>query len=143
MLWLKALHFISLLVWCATLLYLPGLFLLHRHAQTRSQYHRARVMTRFTFAMLASPAAVIAIISGTGLVFARMVQGEWLIWKLLLVALMVCFHLYCGSQVVRLGHRIGLVSPARLTAQIAVPVMLMSAVFWLALAKPAGIFSPA
>ncbi|WP_158213288.1 CopD family protein [Pigmentiphaga sp. NML080357] len=137
MLWLKALHFVSLLVWCGSLLYLPGLFLMHAHAATRSQYHRVRVMTRFTFAVVASPAAILAVVSGTALVFVRMAQGEWLMWKLLLVTLMVFFHLYCGSQVARLGARLAIASPSRLALQLAVPACLMTAVLWLALAKPA------
>jgi len=136
MLWLKALHFVSLLIWCASLLYLPGLFFMHAQASSRSRYHRVRIMTRFTFAALASPAAILAVLSGTTLVFLRMAQGEWLMWKLLLVTLMVFFHLYCGGQVSRLAGRSAVSSRWGLALQLAAPAALMTAVFWLALAKP-------
>jgi len=137
MLWLKALHYVSLLVWCAALLYLPGLFIMHAQADTRSRYHRVRIMTRFTFAVVASPAAILAVVSGTGLAYLCMVRDEWLVAKLLAVTLMVFFHLYCGSRVAGLGNRVAGLSRVRLALQIAIPACLMTMVFWLALAKPA------
>lgn len=132
---LKALHIVALVIWCGGLFYLPGLFMLHPRAMDGATYHRLRMLTRFTFAFIVSPAAIIAIISGTALVYLRNAGGEWLMWKLLLVTLMVFFHLYCGGLVAQLrdpkAH-----GRAWSAALLVVPSILIPLVLWMVLGKP-------
>lgn len=132
----KTLHIISLLIWCAGLLYLPGLFMMHPRATRPATFHRVRVMTRFTFAYVISPAAVIAILSGTALVYLREVHAEWLMWKLLAVTLMVFFHLYCGGLVGLLGKERRSYSWSFHATLVAVPAVIIPTILWLVMAKP-------
>jgi len=138
MIWLKALHISALTLWCAGLFYLPGLFMLHPRTRSHADYHRLRIMTRYSFIMVISPAAVIAIISGTLLVYVRGLQGEWLAMKLVAVTLMVFFHLYCGGILAKLRDpkERGMRHPLIHLATVIVPTILIPLVLWLVLAKP-------
>ncbi|WP_420225044.1 CopD family protein [Pigmentiphaga litoralis] len=133
---IKALHIAALVIWCGGLFYLPGMFMLHPRASDRADFHRLRMLTRFTFAFIVSPAAVIAIISGTALVHYRHASGEWLMWKLLFVCLMVFFHLYCGGLVARLGRERNAHGRSWSAALLAVPSLLIPLVLWMVLGKP-------
>jgi putative membrane protein len=138
MIWLKALHISALVIWCAGLFYLPGLFMLHPRTRDHADYHRLRIMTRYSFIMVISPAAVIAIISGTLLVYVRGLQGDWLAAKLVVVTLMVFFHLYCGGVLAKLRDpKVGSMRrPLLHLATVIVPAILIPLVLWLVLAKP-------
>src|SRR5690606_3654654 len=65
------------------------------------EFHRIRVMSRVAFVGIASPAAVIAIISGSALVYTLDASGGWLAAKLTVVAFMAIFHAYCGHKIGR------------------------------------------
>lgn len=135
--WLLFLHIASLVIWCAALFYLPVVFNANRNLK-RGSARRLRMMTRFAFIGLASPAAVLAIITGTALVYFTQASGSWLAAKLLLVALMAAFHVYCGHTLTLLGHE-GSHKQKRRGASlgmIVVPVLLIAGVLWLVLAKP-------
>jgi len=134
--WLKALHIVTLLVWCAGLFYLPGLFAAHPRTPIGPEFRRLRAITRFTFVVIASPAAVLAILSGTALVYATGVEGAWMVLKLGAVTLMVLFHLYCGRVLGLLGHSPASRSPAAHLALLLPPALLIPAVLWLVLGKP-------
>lgn len=138
MIWLKALHISALTIWCAGLFYLPGLFMLHPRTSDHADYHRLRIMTRYSFIMVISPAAVIAIITGTLLVYVRGLQGEWLAMKLVAVTLMVFFHLYCGGILATLRDpkARGMRHPLLHLALVIVPAILIPLVLWLVMAKP-------
>jgi putative membrane protein len=140
---IKALHIAALVIWCGGLFYLPGLFMLHPRAADQASFHRLRMLTRFTFAFVVSPAAVIAIISGTALVHYRQAHGEWLMWKLLLVCLMVFFHLYCGGLVARLGRERMAHGRTWSASLLAVPSLLVPLVLWMVLGKPSFLFAAA
>jgi len=135
--WIKALHLASLLVWCAGLFALPALLALFPGAPDRIERRRLLAATRFTFIAFASPAAVLAIASGTALIFLTGSYAPWMLAKLTLVAGMVFFHAGCGKLVLVL-HR----EPARWTrgahlALALVPLLLIPGVLWLVLAQPA------
>ncbi|MVW78278.1 hypothetical protein GOQ28_04995 [Bordetella sp. 02P26C-1] len=137
MAWLLFLHVAALTVWSAALLYLPVVFSMNRGLQ-RSAAVRLRVMTRLAFIALASPAAVLAIVTGSALVYITHATGIWLAAKLLLVALMAAFHVYCGRTLTVLGHE-GSDKKRRRSVGLwvlGVPVLLISGVLWLVLAKP-------
>ncbi len=134
---LKALHIVTLLVWCAGLLYLPGQFAAFRQARGKDEIQRMHIMTRMVFIVVTSPAAVLAIISGTALVAVTGQTGEWLALKLTAVGAMVLFHLYCGHIVERLDREPRLVRLRARLLLLIVPAVLIPLVIWLVMAKPA------
>lgn len=136
MAWLKALHIIFLILWCTGLFYMPALFAHYAGATDAREKHRMRIITRFTFIVIASPAAVLAIVTGTVLVYATAVQGVWLPAKLAVVALMGFFHVYCGRRVVELESGEHIAKRSFHIGLVLVPFILVSTVLWLVLAKP-------
>lgn len=136
MAWLKALHIATLLIWCAGLFYLPGLFAAHPGLKSRQEFRRLRIITRVTFVAITSPAAVVAILSGTALVYATGAHGAWMALKLAAVSLMVFFHLYCGRVLAQLGNAPAARSAAVHLLLLLPPTLLVPTVFWLVLGKP-------
>jgi len=93
---LKALHIASLALWCGALLVLPTLFR-HRgrvgEGLGADELHRT---VRAVFVGLASPAAVVAVGTGTGLIFVGNVFTPWMFLKLAAVAALVGMHVRAG-----------------------------------------------
>lgn len=135
---LMFLHVAALAIWCAALLYLPVVFSVNQGLR-RNAAIRIRIMSRLAFIGVASPAAVLAILSGTALVYFTQASGSWLAAKLLLVSLMAAFHVYCGRTLSSLGHEGHHKRRQRSAGRwpLAVPLLLIPAVLWLVLAKPA------
>ncbi len=93
----KLIHIAAIAVWAAGLLYLPGLFAAHpRCAGSTAEFQQLRRQTRLVYVALMSPAAVIAVISGTVLVFLAAALGGWIVLKLAAVTGMVLLHVYMG-----------------------------------------------
>lgn len=138
MAWLMTLHIVPLLVWSAGLFYIPALCSVDHRGVDRIAMERLRIQTRFLFIAVASPAAVLTILSGAVLVYATGASGVWFAAKLTVVASMAMFHGYCGHMLARLGHE-GL-HQKRLNAlsvwMLIVPALLIPTVLWLVLAKP-------
>lgn len=135
--WVMMAHIITLGLWSASLLLLAGMYAVGPDETDRADVHRHGVMCRYAFVVLASPAAVLAIITGSALVALRGVDGSWLLAKLAVVALLGLFHCHCGT----LLHKHGFESPRRNVVWrkpllIAIPVLLISLIFVLVLAKP-------
>ncbi len=103
MLWLKAFHIIFLVTWFAGLFYLPRLFVYHARIDSDpAGDQRFRVMERKLFWGIATPGGVLTIVFGLALMAgygsAAMSWG-WLHVKLVLVALLVAYHVWCGFLV--------------------------------------------
>jgi len=139
--WLKLLHIAFLAVWCGGLLALPGL--LAREYRTPAgeaeglghlwQYR----MSRFAYDMIVSPAAVVAIGSGTALLFVTKPLEGWMFVKLVAVAGLVVIHMGIGRVIDRIEA-----PDLRPTPLLAVLLLTAAAVFiglilWLVLQKPA------
>jgi protoporphyrinogen IX oxidase len=136
MVWLKAIHISALIVWCAGLLSLPGLLAAHHRIKGDWTFRRLRGMTRFSYIAVASPAAVIAIASGMGLIAFTDISGGWFPLKLSAVALMAVFHVYCG-HLRRVLHETPDALPGWLYRILpAAPLLLIPYVLWLVLARP-------
>jgi len=134
--WLKSIHIAALVFWCACLLYLPGLFAAHAQPLRRRDFHRLRAQTRMTYVGVASPAAVVAIVSGSALIYLRDVSGGWLPLKLTVVSAMVVLHLVDGWLVSWHRERGMSRHSFVLAALVAVPALLIGLVLWLVLARP-------
>ncbi len=141
--WMLLLHISALLVWSATLLYLPLLATrtLTRSPQLEVERCGFASLERLVFTHLATPAALLTILAGT-LVFLlnRTVDG-WLIIKLTLVTGLVVCHTLTGWLVLRVEAATGGSDTSRLLPWCGpvlalISAILMGGIVWLVLAKP-------
>ncbi|MEX0387257.1 protoporphyrinogen oxidase HemJ [Spiribacter onubensis] len=97
-LWVKSFHIISVVTWFAALFYLPRLFVYHAMAEDEPSRERFKVMERKLYRGIMNPSAIVAVGLGITLLVLQpfwLSQG-WLHVKILLVAALVIYHLYCG-----------------------------------------------
>jgi protoporphyrinogen IX oxidase len=98
MLWVKALHIVFMVTWFAGLFYLPRLFVYHALAEDPISIERFRVMERKLYWGIMTPGAVLTLVFGLWLWLGWFRgSGGWLHAKLALVALLVAYHVWCGS----------------------------------------------
>ncbi|MDN5848549.1 MAG: protoporphyrinogen oxidase HemJ [Nitrococcus sp.] len=98
-LWIKAFHIIFVIAWFAGLFYLPRLFVYHAMATDASSRERFKVMERKLYRGIMTPSGALTVIFGGWLLYlspAWLAQG-WLHLKLVLVALLIGYHVYCGK----------------------------------------------
>ncbi len=97
---IKSVHIIAMVAWFAGLLYLPRLFVYHAQAQEQADYQRFCVMERKLYKSIMTPAAMVTVVSGIGLMHFFISSGGslglWFILKLGCVTLLLVFHLRCG-----------------------------------------------
>lgn len=137
MAWLKFLHISALLIWCAGLVYLPGLLLAHRTMTNREDFIRIRNASRFSYNAITSPAAFLAIGAGTALLLLApgVLQG-WMFLKLALVGLLVMAHVQYGFVLTALSEPGAKPPRLRLLAVWMLVFVAMTAILWLVLEKP-------
>lgn len=97
MLWLKSFHIVFMVTWFAGLFYLPRLFVYHAMTGDETGIERFKVMERKLYYGIMTPGAVLTIASGALLWLYYGIGGGWLHAKLLLVALLIGYHLWCGK----------------------------------------------
>ena len=94
--WMKVVHILAIISWMAGLFYLPRLFVYHAENIGKIELPDVfKVMERRLLKAIMRPAAVVAIITGAGLIHLGgwdQSMPAWLWLKLLLVAAMVAFH---------------------------------------------------
>jgi uncharacterized membrane protein len=134
--WLKFLHVGALAVWCAGLIYLPVLLAAHRDVEGRGEFIRVRRATRLAFLVLLAPAAVLAVASGTALLFRADALHGWMFLKLACVGALIGAQLGLGAVLNRLAATDE--RPPRWLLPLSVPVLLgaMGSILWLVLAEP-------
>lgn len=103
----KALHLSMLIVWCGGLIVLPLMLARHDPAISASDYALIRHSTHLTYTMVVTPAAVLAVIAGTWLIFLREVFVPWLFGKLVFVALLLVLHAWIGHIIVSIAEEPG------------------------------------
>lgn len=134
--YLKAVHVTMLAFWCAGLFAIPLLFSRHGNVVGQEDYTRIRRLTHYGYIYVTTPFAVLAIASGTVLMFARDVFELWLFAKFLFVAALVVFHVWVGYTIVTVAETPGThhsVDPRR--PQIILMVTIIAILFFV-LAKP-------
>ena len=98
---LKAMHLIFMVTWFAGLFYLPRLFVYHAMSSDEISAERFKIMERKLYWGIATPGAVLTILFGLWMLwdYAWAIYGNmlWLHIKLLLIALMLGYHVYCGK----------------------------------------------
>ena len=102
MLWVKALHIVSLVCWLAGLFCLPRLFVYHAACEDEPGRQRFKIMERKLYRGITTPSMVATVVFGLWLIGYNiegyMSQG-WIHAKLLLVVLLIGYHFYCGHLV--------------------------------------------
>ena len=134
--WLKLLHISAVIVWCGTLLYLPTLIASAtgpRQAPLLEQAHQ-RVL-RSLFTLVVTPAALVAIASGTAIFVFMGPLTLWLIAKLAVVGLLVLSHATCGLLVLK-AERVETRLAGLCTAVTVISMAAIALVAWLVLRKP-------
>jgi putative membrane protein len=94
-LWLKALHVISVIAWMAGMLYLPRLFVYHAQATPGSEASETfKVMERRLLRAILNPAMAATFIFGIAMLVLEpaLLRQPWLHAKLALVLLLAALH---------------------------------------------------
>lgn len=131
-------HIAGLTVWCGTLLYLPALVAASETAAAPdlALAREPLPLARMLFNLVATPAALFAIFTGTALFLLGGILGVWLLLKLTAVAALVACHALCGALIMRRERnehtRLGLPCAALGVMSSS----LIATVLWLVLAKP-------
>ncbi len=102
MLWFKAIHIMFVVFWFAGIFYLPRLFVYHAMATDSISVERFKVMERKLYRGIMTPSAVVALTVGVVLLIASWdlyIRAGWMHAKLVLVAVLIGYHIYCGRIV--------------------------------------------
>lgn len=102
MLWIKAIHLMSMVTWFAGIFYLPRLFVYHAMAEDQPSIERFKVMERKLYRGITTPSMVVTLVFGFWLLGTNAefyLQQGWLHAKLVLIAILVGYHFACGSMV--------------------------------------------
>ncbi|MDH5483598.1 MAG: protoporphyrinogen oxidase HemJ [Gammaproteobacteria bacterium] len=99
MLWIKAFHVIFMVTWFAGLFYLPRLFVYHAMSDDATSIERFKIMERKLFYGIMTPGGIITLALGLWMLFDYALESysgsSWLDTKLLLVAILIGYHVYC------------------------------------------------
>jgi protoporphyrinogen IX oxidase len=135
--WLKFVHVAAISIWCAGLICLPGLYLQRAHVADRDSLHHLQRFVRFCYIVLISPAAFVAVATGTALIFVSQTFDLWFTAKLVFIGVLVGIHIVTGLVIVRLFDK-GEVYPVwRFVAVTVLTVLTTLAILFFVLGKPA------
>ena len=139
MLWVKSFHIIFMVTWMAAIFYLPRLFVYHMQALTEGDARgdaRFKIMERKLFWGIMTPGAVLTTIFGLWLWLGYGMTGEWLMWKLVFVLLLIAFHLLCFVHLRALRDGTNKKSERYFRAINELPVVSLLAIVILVVVKP-------
>jgi len=132
----KAAHIAALIVWCGGLFALPLMLSRHDAGNTGDDFVRIRRATHLTYTIGVTPAAVVAVVAGTWLIFLRDALVPWLYAKLVFVALLVAAHAWIGHIIVTVAETRERRGPPAPALPIAVALGPILAILALVLGKP-------
>lgn len=134
--YLKSIHIAALALWGAGLFALPLMLTRHDPANGQGDYSRIRQASHYSYTLVVTPTAVLAIVSGTALIFLRDVFVTWMFAKLVFVGLMVVFHAWVGHILVTVAEEEGRHSPPSPGFPLLILLGIVICVLALVLAKP-------
>jgi len=138
MLWIKALHVIFMVTWFAGLFYLPRLFVYHVDCHDQTGHERFLVMERKLFAIMTIGAAFTTVFGVWLLLEMHWPLTElWLQIKLLLIAALFAYHVYCAVLVRRFRANSNPYSGVFYRWFNEFPALILIAVVLLAVLRPA------
>jgi putative membrane protein len=134
--WLtKFVHLSAVALWLGGVLALP-LLMVQRSGLEGESLQRLQRMVRFLYVALASPAAFIAIATGTALIFLRGTFVEWFSLKLVCVGALAALHALIGLRVLSVFEHEGQITKPPAVALTVAASAASLAILWLVLAKP-------
>ncbi|MGH8127307.1 MAG: CopD family protein [Gammaproteobacteria bacterium] len=135
--WVLAFHIIFMVTWFAGLFYLPRLFIYHRAATESAAAERFAVMERRLYGIMSLGAAA-TIVFGIWLIAGWFwpLPG-WLIAKLVLVAGLLVYHVYCKKLMHRFARGERPHSDRFLRYFNEIPGLFLIAIVILAVVRPA------
>jgi putative membrane protein len=137
MLWLKAFHVVAVVTWFAGLFYLPRLYVYHAQASDSISTQRFELMERRLFAIMTIGAAAGIFFGGLMLIESPgYLQMTWLKVKLLLVALVIAYHVYCYKLMRDFAAQRNTRSSRWFRVFNELPSLLLIAIVILAVVKP-------
>lgn len=97
MLWLRAFHIISIVMWFAGLFYLPRLFVYHSMTHDENGNARFKIMEKKLYVMT-TIGFFLTVVFGLLLLREepRLIFVGWFQMKLILVLSLIIYHFYCG-----------------------------------------------
>ncbi|HVO46374.1 MAG TPA: CopD family protein, partial [Steroidobacteraceae bacterium] len=130
-------HIIFVVTWFAGLFYLPRLFVYHAVTTDAPGLERFAVMERRLFAIM-TLGATLAVLFGVAMIVASpaYLQFGWLHLKLLLVAALIGYHLWCHALMTSLQADRNSRSQRWFRLFNEVPALLLIAIVILAVVKP-------
>lgn len=132
----KAAHILALSVWCGGLLALPLMMAGQHRAVSSDDYRRIRLATHLLYTLGVTPSGVVAVISGTWLIFLRETFEPWFYVKLLFVTALVGAHIWVGRILVNAGDTSRETNPPAPLLPILAILAPALAVLYFVLAKP-------
>lgn len=133
---LKFVHITTITVWAAGLISLPGLYVQRAHVRDNDGLFRLQMIVRYAYVTIISPAAFIAVVSGTALIFGQRTYAPWFSLKLLFVGVLAILHILTGLIIIRLFKE-GEVYPVwRFVMTTIVTSIVVATIVFIALAKP-------
>jgi len=140
MLWIKAIHVISVITWFAALFYLPRLFVYHAMSDDDTSIERFKVMERKLYRGIMMPSFIITTLMGWWMLqdyaWAAYSNQYWLQLKLLLVGLLIIYHFYCGYLVGVFAEDKNIRSHTFYRWFNEIPVVLLISIIILVIVKP-------
>jgi putative membrane protein len=139
MLWIKAFHIIAVICWFAALFYLPRLFVYHAMSHDHVSRERFKIMERKLYRGIATPSMLATVILGGALVYyqwALLKSSHWFWCKLVLVALLMGYHYYCGVHLKRFSRDANTRSDRYFRVFNELPVLALVAIVILVVVKP-------
>lgn len=137
MLVLKAFHIVFVVTWFAGLFYLPRLFVYHAQTSDALGLERFIVMERRLFAMMTIGGSL-TIIFGISMLVASpgFLYGGWLHAKLVLVAVLIGYHVWCYRLMLGLRDRTNIKGDRWYRIFNEIPSILLIAIVLLVVLKP-------
>lgn len=135
----KAGHIASLAVWCAGLLVLPIILQIYgRRSEISTQpgFSEFRLLLHAGYTRIVTPAAILTIILGTGLILLTQLRAEWLLVKLGVVCVMVLLHAWLGHLILKTAEGRGSYQMPSPVFVIPGSLFLIGIVLVLVLSKP-------
>lgn len=133
---LKALHLGFLALWIAGLFALPQMLARHDPGLLNSEFAQIRRATHYSYVWAVTPAAVLAIATGSALIFLRDIFTVWLFGKLILVTGLVAIHAWVGHTIIAVAETDGQHNPPDALVPGLVTLGLVVGVLVLVLSKP-------
>lgn len=136
--WLKAFHLIFMVTWFAGLFYLPRLFVYHAMAEDEIGIERFKIMERKLFWGIMTPGGLLTLLFGIWIVFIypAYLSLLWMQIKLVLIAILIAYHIWCGKLVLDFKHGKNTHSHVWYRWFNEFPVIILIAVILLAVLRP-------